>query len=96
MLQQASAKRDRAASKTRAERSAEMSSDDKAQKISIGFHSGQSLVARVKPGKLQKFREALGSNSGWYELDGEDGVITLDLARIDYLLVDSDEHRVGF
>lgn len=73
-----------------------MSSDDKAQKISIGFHSGQSLVARVKPGELQKFREVLSKEGGWYELDGEDGVITLDLTRIDYLLVDSDEHRVGF
>jgi hypothetical protein len=73
-----------------------MSSDDKAQKISIGFHGGQSLVARVKPGKLTQFREVLGKDSGWYELEAEDGVIVLDLARIDYMLVDSDEHRVGF
>ncbi len=73
-----------------------MSSDDKAQKISIGFHGGQSLVARVKPGKLTTFREALGKDTGWYELEGEDGVIVLDLGRIDYMLVDSDEHRVGF
>jgi hypothetical protein len=73
-----------------------MSSDDKAQKISIGFHGGQSLVARVKPSTLTRFREVLGKDSGWYELSAEDGVIVLDLARIDYLLVDSDEHRVGF
>ena len=26
----------------------------------------------------------------------EDGPIVLDLARVDYVLVDIDEHRVGF
>ena len=36
-----------------------MSSDDKPQKISIGFHGGQTLVARVPPGELAKLRESL-------------------------------------
>jgi hypothetical protein len=73
-----------------------MSSDDRPQKISIGFHGGQSLVARVKLAKLAKFREVLGKDGGWYELEAEDGTVVLDLTRVDYLLLDSDEHRVGF
>jgi hypothetical protein len=73
-----------------------MSSDDKPQKITIGFHGGQTLVARVKAAELAKLREVLGKTGGWHELTAEDGVVVLDLTRIDYLLIDHDEHRVGF
>ncbi len=68
---------------------------DKPQKISIGFHGGQTLAARVRQEDLQGLKGALGGN-GWHELAAEDGTISLDLARIDYLLVESEEHRVGF
>ncbi|MGO9903283.1 MAG: hypothetical protein ACLP0J_27175 [Solirubrobacteraceae bacterium] len=70
-------------------------STEKPQKISIGFHGGQVLAARVASDQLAGLRAALGSG-GWHELDAEDGTIVLDLGRIDYLLVDHDEHRVGF
>ncbi len=73
-----------------------MSSDDKPQKISIGFHGGQTLAARVKSEELVKLREVLGTSGGWHELTAEDGIVVLDLTRVDYLLVDVDEHRVGF
>ncbi len=68
---------------------------DKPQKISLGFHGGQVLAARVKQDDLKTLKEALGGN-GWHDLAAEDGTLSLDLARIDYLLVESDEHRVGF
>lgn len=70
-------------------------SADKPQKISIGFHGGQVLAARVARDELSRLRAALGSGV-WHELPAEDGTIVLDLARIDYVLVDHDEHRVGF
>jgi hypothetical protein len=72
-----------------------MSTSERPQKISIGFHGGQVLAARVKPDELSKLRCALGS-SGWHELTAEDGTVALDLTRVDYVLVDHDEHRVGF
>lgn len=68
---------------------------DKPQKISIGFHGGHVLAARVRPDELSKLRGALGT-SGWHELTAEDGTVALDLGRVDYVLVDHDEHRVGF
>jgi hypothetical protein len=68
---------------------------EKPQKISIGFHGGQVLVARVRHDDLTNLKAALGGN-GWHDLTAEDGTISLDVGRIDYLLVDSDEHRVGF
>ena len=73
-----------------------MSSDDKPQKISIGFHGGQTLVARIRPAELARLREVLGKSGGWHELSAEDGTVTFDLTRVDYVLVDSEDHRVGF
>ena len=72
-----------------------MSASEKPQKISIGFHGGQVLAARVQGNELSRLRGALGSG-GWHELTAEDGTIALDLGRIDYVLVENDEHRVGF
>ena len=73
-----------------------MSTEDKPQKITIGFHGGQTLAARVKPAELKKLREVLGKSGSWYELSAEDGAVVLDLTRIEYLLIDQDDHRVGF
>jgi len=73
-----------------------MSTAEKPQKISIGFRGGQTLAARVKPEELTKLRELLGKSGEWHELKAEEGLVLLDLTRIDYLLVDSQEHRVGF
>jgi len=69
--------------------------DEKPQKISIGFHGGQVLTARVGTDELKKLREALGT-AVWHELSAEDGTVALDLSHVDYLLVDHEEHRVGF
>lgn len=69
--------------------------DDKPQKISIGFDGGQVLGARVQPTELAKLRQALGTD-GWHELTAEDGTVALDLKRVLYVLVDHEDHRVGF
>jgi siroheme synthase (precorrin-2 oxidase/ferrochelatase) len=70
--------------------------DTKPVKISIGFHGGHVLAARVKPDALAALRAMLGKSGEWHELPTEDGTVALDLTRIDYLMVDQEEHRVGF
>jgi hypothetical protein len=72
-----------------------MPDNDKPQRISIGFYGGQVLSARVAPPELVRLRGALGSD-GWFELTAEDGTVALDLARVVYVLVDHEGHRVGF
>ncbi len=72
-----------------------MSTSEKPQKISIAFHGGQVLSARVKPSELASLRGALGSQ-GWHELTAEDGTVMLDLAHVDYVLIDHEASRVGF
>ena len=72
-----------------------MAVTEKPHKINIGFHGGQVLSARVAPGELSKLRAALGTD-GWHELTAEDGTVALDLDSVVYVLVDHEEHRVGF
>jgi hypothetical protein len=69
--------------------------NDKPQKISIGFEGGQVLGARVAPAELSKLRNALGKD-GWHDVTAEDGTVAIDLGRVVYVLVDHEEHRVGF
>jgi hypothetical protein len=69
---------------------------DVKQRISIGFH-GQALAARVTPEQLATLRRALESGSeGWHELEAEDGIVVLDLAKVVFVQVDAGEQRVGF
>ena len=70
-------------------------SNDKPQKINIGFLGGPVLSARVVPDELKKLRKALGT-TGWHDLTAEDGVVALDLEKVVYVLVDTEAHRVGF
>lgn len=70
--------------------------DEKPQKISIGFEGGQILGARVQPAALTELRRALEADGRWHDLAAEDGTIALDLKRVVYVLVDHEDHRVGF
>ncbi len=68
---------------------------EKPQKVSIGFDGGQILSARVAPAELAKLRNALGGD-GWHDLNAEDGTVAVALKSVVYVLVDHEEHRVGF
>ena len=70
-------------------------SDDKPQKVNIGFAGGPVLSARVGSNSLKGLREAL-AGGGWHELTAEDGSIDIDLSKVVYVLVDTEAHRVGF
>ncbi len=69
--------------------------NEKPQRISIGFRGGQVLSARVPLAELTSLRNALGTE-GWHELTAEDGTVALDLNSVLYVLVDHEDHRVGF
>ncbi len=72
-----------------------MAGNEKPQRVSIGFLGGQTLAARVAPAELTKLRSALGSD-GWHDLIAEDGTVAVDLGKVVYVIVDHEEHRVGF
>jgi len=67
------------------------------QPVSIGFHGGQVLGVRALARDVDKLRKALEAGSArWHELADAEGASLLDLGRIVYVRVDSDEHRIGF
>jgi hypothetical protein len=71
--------------------------NEKPQKVSIGFDGGQILSARVAPAELTKLRNALGqATDGWHDVNAEDGTVAVRLSKVVYVLVDHEEHRVGF
>ncbi|MGH2982195.1 MAG: hypothetical protein ACRDKV_09165 [Solirubrobacterales bacterium] len=67
-----------------------------AQRVDIGFIGGQVITVRLEDAGLNALRQVLESETGWHDLDTEDGRVALDLAKIVYLRLDSGEHRVGF
>jgi hypothetical protein len=72
-----------------------MAEGDRPQRITIGFSGGQTLAARVAPEQLMRLRNALGSE-GWHDLTAEDGTVAIDLDKVAYVIVEHEEHRVGF
>lgn len=68
---------------------------EKPQKISVGFIGSQVLSGRIVPAELAKLRDALGSE-GWRDVRFEDGTAAVDLTKVVYVLVEDEEHRVGF
>jgi hypothetical protein len=69
--------------------------DDRPQKVSIGFLGSQVMSGRILAGELAKLRDAVGSD-GWLDVRFEDGTAALDLSKVVYVLVEDEEHRVGF
>jgi DNA-binding transcriptional ArsR family regulator len=69
--------------------------DEKPQKVSVGFIGSQVLSGRIVPAELSKLRDALGTE-GWRDIRFEDGTVALDLSKVVYVLVEDEEHRVGF
>jgi hypothetical protein len=72
-----------------------MAERERPQRITIGFIGGQAVAARVAPDQLAELRKALGS-TGWHDVTAEDGTVAIDLAKVAYVIVDHEEHRVGF
>ncbi len=69
--------------------------DEKPLKVSVGFIGSQVLSGRIAPPELSKLRDSLGTES-WRDVRFEDGTVALDLSKVVYVLVEDDEHRVGF
>jgi hypothetical protein len=65
------------------------------QQISIGFQGGQVLALRVGEEQLKALQKSLGE-TGWHELESEEGPVRLDLGQVVYVRSESSDLRVGF
>ena len=66
-----------------------------AQRVEIGFEGGQVISTRLTDQDLKDLRSRL-EQGGWYDLHTEEGTIALYLGKVQFLRVESGEHRVGF
>lgn len=68
---------------------------EKPQKVSVGFIGGQVLSGRIGPDELSKLRDALRAE-GWRDVRFEEATVAVDLSKVVYVLVEDEEHQVGF
>lgn len=66
-----------------------------AQRVEIGFEGGQVISTRLGEEDLKDLRTRL-EQGGWHDLHTEEGTIALYLGKVQFLRVESGEHRVGF
>jgi hypothetical protein len=67
-----------------------------AKRIEIGFSGGQVVAVRLAEKELTAFQTALKKGTGWHDLTGEDGALSLDLATITFVRVEGNEQSIGF
>jgi hypothetical protein len=75
-----------------------MADEKRATRVDIGFSGGQVLSVRMQGAVYEDLRKALdkGEGVGWYELQTEDSELTLQLAQVVYVRIDTEQHKVGF
>jgi hypothetical protein len=73
------------------------------KRIEIGFGGGQVMSARLESRHLDALRQALASTdklaseaASWYDLESEDGAISLDLRQVVFVRVAAAPHTIGF
>jgi hypothetical protein len=68
------------------------------KRITIGLEGPQSLDLRVTDEAYNSLRAALeaGSERGWHIVPTQDSEVLVDLSKVVYLSLASQEHRVGF
>ena len=70
---------------------------DRPKRVALGFHAGGALSLRLAPDKLDALRTLLTSGeSGFRDVESEDGSVLVNLSQVIYLRVESDEQHVGF
>jgi hypothetical protein len=66
-----------------------------AQRVEIAFEGGQVISTRLSEADLKDLRSRL-EQGGWFDLHTEEGTIALYLGKVQFVRVESGEHRVGF
>jgi hypothetical protein len=68
------------------------------QRITIGVDGAQALELRVTDDAYKELRKALENSGGprWHLLPTQEAEVWLDLSKVIYVSLASQEHRVGF
>jgi hypothetical protein len=66
------------------------------KRVDVGFQGGQVLQLRLEESAYKSMRKALDKNEGWTDVKTEDSEVSIDVAEVVYVRLDTDDHRVGF
>lgn len=69
---------------------------DQRAKVDVGFTGGQVLALRLEKGVFDELRKAVEGDARFYDVNAGESTVTLDLAQVVYLRVETEDHRVGF
>ena len=70
---------------------------DDIRRITVGLFGMQALDLRVTESAYQELRDALtGDSPGWHTIPTPDSEVFVDLSKVTYVSLASQEHRVGF
>ena len=69
-----------------------------ATRVDIGFQGGQVLALRITSEEYKSLRKALDDerSSRWHEVKTQDSEVSIDLAQVLYIRLDTEDHKVGF
>jgi hypothetical protein len=75
--------------------------EGKPERVEIGFGGGQVVAVRLSDANMNELRKELGSTEKhdegrWYDLETDDGTISLDLRQVVFVRAGAGEHRIGF
>ena len=67
------------------------------RRIVLGFQASPPLPVKLPEDVLAALRQALqAGEQRWYEVEGPDGAVLLDLKQVVYLRVESSDQKIGF
>lgn len=69
---------------------------DDMKRVEVGFGGGQVMSVRVADGARADLRQAVERAQGWYDLEIEDGSVSLDLAQVVFVRTAGAPHTIGF
>lgn len=70
---------------------------EEVRRITVGLIAMQVLELRVADSAYQDLRKALESGEpGWHTIPTQDSEVFIDLSKVSYVSLASQEHRVGF
>ena len=67
-----------------------------AERVSIGFSSGQVVEVRIDDGKLKDLRKALEKGDGWLDIEAEEGAVAIDLSQVVFIRSATTPGKIGF
>jgi hypothetical protein len=66
------------------------------RRVEVGFSGGQVILMRMEDKAYEQLRKSVQNGKRWTEVETADGVVSLDLGQVQFLKLESADHKVGF